>query len=150
MSKDLPLDPQKAFLASLTTMLKRHEGFSPTMYIDNCQIPTMGYGHSLKEPITLSAGTHILEDDIAISLHLLNQYKPGWKMLPNGAQLVVANLAFHLGMPRLKVWGQLWAALEAEDYLQASIEMRESLFYTESGTRAEELTAMMRSLHNKI
>jgi GH24 family phage-related lysozyme (muramidase) len=86
-------------LESLTAMLKRHEGLELTMYYDSVSVPTIGYGHNLREPISLEAAHKILCDDIELVFHELDREKPFWRHLPHEVRLVIANMCFNLGWP---------------------------------------------------
>jgi lysozyme len=131
------------FMSSLTAMLKRHEGLSLEMYTDTVGVPTLGYGHNLNCPISLEAASHILEDDIYLAMTELDRHKPFWRMLPFNARLVVLNMAFNLGWPRLRDFVRFWTALEFNNWVLAAQEMRDSRWYVQVGRRSVELAELM-------
>jgi len=130
-------------MSSLTAMLKRHEGLSLEIYKDAVGVPTLGYGHNLNCPISIEAAAHILEDDIYLVMTELDRHKPFWRMLPYSARLVVVNMGFNLGWPRLRDFVRFWTALEFNNWELAAKEMKESRWYLQVGTRAVELTELM-------
>ena len=138
------------FKISLVAQLKRHEGLCLTMYKDSLGIPTIGYGHKAPQPITMEAANHILQDDIGIAIHELDRHKPFWRTLPKEAMLVVANMTYNMGWPTFKEFVKFWAALESQAYQLASIEMRESRWYVQTGSRAEELVNLMKSCDTEV
>jgi GH24 family phage-related lysozyme (muramidase) len=138
------------FRESLIAQLKRHEGLSLVMYYDSLKVPTIGYGHNLKEPISLDAATVILHDDINGAINELDRHKPWWRELPVEAQIVVANMCFNMGWPVFQGFVRFWAALEDRAYNLAAIEMRDSLWYVQVKSRGEELVALMQSAQQPI
>jgi len=131
------------FMSSLTAMLKRHEGLSLEMYEDTEGVPTLGYGHNLNCPISLEAAALILEDDIYLAMIELDKHKPFWRMLPFNARLVVLNMAFNIGWPRLRDFVRFWTALEFQNWKLAAQEMRDSRWFVQVGRRSVELVELM-------
>ena len=50
-------------LTQLKVNLRRNEGFRDTLYDDTKGVPTVGYGHNLRVPISNDAAELILSDD---------------------------------------------------------------------------------------
>ena len=55
------------------------------------------------------------------------------------------NLCFNLGLPRLKKFVKALAAMEAGNYEEAAIEFLDSRWAKQVGSRALEVTHMIRS-----
>lgn len=132
------------FRESLVAQLKRHEGLSLVMYYDSLNIPTIGYGHNLKQSISLDAASQILYDDLDVAMSDLDKHKPFWRHLPVEAQIVVANMCFNMGWPTFQGFVRFWAAVQDHAFTLAAVEMRDSLWYTQVKSRGEELVALMK------
>lgn len=133
----------------LKEMLKRHEGFESRMYKCTAGIPTIGYGHNLRTPISEQAGEMILLNDMIVVFNELDSNVPWWEDLPEDAQIVIANMCFNLGYPRLSRFKKFWAALEDRDYEQAAREMEDSVWFHQVKGRARELQDLMRNCHGE-
>ena len=127
----------------LTTMLKRHEGLRLDMYYCTAGVPTIGYGHNLLTLISEEAAEQMLQDDINIVLNELNDSVSWWTDLPEKAQIVIANMCFNIGLPRLMQFKKFWAALEDRDYERAAAEMEDSKWFHQVKGRAKELKQLM-------
>jgi len=127
----------------LADMLKRHEGLRLEMYHCTAGVPTIGYGHNLLTPITEETAEQMLEDDIAVVIKELDKNVYWWSDLPENAQIVIANMCFNIGWPRLSKFKKFWAALEERDYQRAAAEMEDSLWFRQVKGRAEELKQLM-------
>ena len=127
----------------LTTMLKRHEGLRLDMYYCTAGVPTIGYGHNLLTLISEEAAEQMLQDDINIVLNELNDNVSWWTDLPEKAQIVIANMCFNIGLPRLMQFKKFWAALEDRDYERAAAEMEDSKWFHQVKGRAKELKQLM-------
>jgi lysozyme len=127
----------------LTTMLKRHEGLRLDMYYCTAGVPTIGYGHNLLTSISEEAAEQMLQDDISIVLNELNDNVSWWTDLPEKAQIVIANMCFNIGLPRLMQFKKFWAALEDRDYERAAAEMEDSKWFHQVKGRAKELKQLM-------
>jgi len=130
-------------ITELTEMLKRHEGLRLEMYHCTAGVPTVGYGHNLLTPITEKAAEQMLLDDIDVVVEELNKNVYWWTDLPENAQIVIANMCFNIGWPRLSQFKKFWAALEERDYERAAYEMEDSRWFKQVKGRAEELKQLM-------
>jgi len=70
--------------------------------------------------------------------------------LPEDAQLIIANMMFNLGYPRLKKFVGMKAGVDARDWNKAADEMIDSNYYKQLPNRAGRLVKRMRSLHGSI
>ena len=70
--------------------------------------------------------------------------------LPEEAQLIIANMMFNLGYPRLKKFVGMKAGVDARDWNKAADEMIDSNYYKQLPNRAGRLVKRMRSLHGSI
>ncbi|MCV6587566.1 MAG: hypothetical protein OIF57_00865 [Marinobacterium sp.] len=70
---------------------------------------------------------------------------PIFTRLDAARQLVLANMAYNLGVPRLKGFRKMWRALEQGDYKLAAAEMLDSRWARQVGKRATELAEQRRA-----
>jgi lysozyme len=129
----------------LTDLVAKHEGLRLTMYDDTVGVPTIGYGHNLREPISERAARQILEDDIAIAVSELDERMDWWRDLPVPAQLVLASMVFNLGWPRFSRFKNMLRRLEDRDFYGAAREMEDSLWFQQIKSRGPELKHLMES-----
>ena len=66
--------------------------------------------------------------------------------LPDDAQLIIANMMFNLGYPRLSKFKGMKAGVDSEDWNRAADEMVDSRWYRQVGARAERLVDRMRNI----
>ena len=59
--------------------------------------------------------------------------------------MVLMDMAFNMGVPRLKKFKKMWAAIHKEDYETASKEMLDSRWSKQVGRRSMILSAKMRN-----
>ena len=103
-------------MSDLTEDLKRDEGFKGVPYDDTEGQPTIGYGTLL--PLTMEEGTILLEHRlraVIAELHTESVYG----QLPYSVQRAMGNMAYNLGVPKLKSFKRMWAALYAGEFLKA-------------------------------
>jgi lysozyme len=88
----------------------------------------------------------LLEYSIDMVIRDLNVSKPSWRRHSPLRQEVLANMCFNMGMPKLKNFRKMWAALEAvaPNYDTAADEMLDSHWAIQVGPRAQRLAAQMR------
>ena len=126
------------------------EGFMYEIYRDHLGYPTLGVGHLLTEkdkewglpmgtPISEERIHECLNDDIDIVCKELDKNLPWWKDLDDNKQRVMANMAFNLGLPRLKNFKKFLAAMKAGDFETAAEEMMDSKWANQVGARAVRL-----------
>jgi lysozyme len=133
-------------LTRLVPMLKRHEGFRQFVYRDTTGHLTVGYGHNLETGIPHAIAEALLVDDVQTACKELDLHKPWWTTLPIDAKLVLVNMTFNMGMPVLLGFRKMWAALDAQDYIEAANQMRDSVWYTQVRGRGKELADLMERL----
>ena len=124
--------------------LKRYEGFEGFPYDDSLGKPTIGIGCLLP-----------LSQDEAEVLAMMRLYDTLTEMAPvldglpaelkPAAREVLVDMAYNLGVPRLKGFKRMFAALQGLDYKAAADEMLDSRWASQVGIRATELSAKMRN-----
>lgn len=128
----------------LKARLRVSEGWRPRMYYDTVGVPTIGYGHSLLNPISPRAGEVILEDDIqTVAIGPLDKHLPWWRALDGVRQVVLAEMAFNLGIVGLLGFTNTLRAVQERRWADAARGMLASKWARQVKGRAVELAAMM-------
>lgn len=137
--------------------LKIDEGCKYEIYLDHLGLPTFGIGHlilSSDMEYGQEVGTAVSEDrvnecfakDVEVVLSECSQLYSRFDVLPEEAQLIIANMMFNMGRPRLSKFKGMKAAVDAGDYHRAAVEMVDSRWYQQVTNRADRLVARMRSI----
>jgi lysozyme len=143
--------------AKLRDELARDEGVRLTVYDDatGAEIvsgsrvqghPTIGVGRNLTAARGISRDEcdALLDDDIRLVAAELDRELPWWSGLSDARQRALANMCFNLGMPRLRQFRNMLAALEAGDFETAAREALDSRWAGQVGARAERIAAQIR------
>lgn len=120
--------------------IKTDEGFRSKPYQCTAGKTTIGYGRNIEDNgITESEAENLLLNDVKTAqIELLNAFD--WFSKLNGArQGVLINMAFNLGLPRLKKFKKMLSALAENDYHEASKQMLDSRWAVQVGDRANRL-----------
>lgn len=134
------MDSQK-----LAAMLIEEEGLRLKVYMDTAGVPTIGVGRNLRDKgITKDEALKMLQDDIADVLVALPSLA-GWYRLDHVRQLVLADMAFNLGVHGLLEFKDMLSAVWHGDWEAATQEMLTSRWAHQVGRRAHRLAEMMRT-----
>lgn len=108
--------------------------------------PTIGVGRNLTSArgITQDECDKLLDDDIHLVTGELEKQFPWWSSLSDGRQRALANMCFNLGMPTLKQFKNMLAALEKGDYDAAAKEALDSKWARQVGQRAQKIAQLIR------
>jgi len=137
--------------------LAEDEGCKFEIYLDHLGLPTFGIGALVKEhdpEYGLAVGTPVSEErvrqrfnlDIAVTLEDCLRLYPDFDELPEEAQLVIANMCFNLGYPRLSKFKGMKAGVDARDWNRAADEMVDSKWFDQVPNRAKRLVKRIRDL----
>jgi len=108
--------------------------------------PTVGIGRALDvNPLTASEAKYLCLNDIVRVEREIDRALPWWKNLSEKRQLVLASMAFQLGISGLMGFPKFIGALRRGDYEDAAREMGDSLWAKQTPKRVERLTEMMRA-----
>jgi lysozyme len=122
-----------------------HEGLRLTAYQDSEGVWTIGYGRNLQvmKIDQKQATTWLIEDARAAAT--LAQHLPPWPYLDTRArQNVFIEMVFNLGPVRLSKFTDFFAAIKAQDWSRAAIEMLDSKWAKQVGKRANTLAELMK------
>jgi len=137
--------------------LAEDEGCKFEIYLDHLGLPTFGIGALVKEydpEYGLPVGTPVSEErvrqrfnlDIAVTIEDCGRLYPDFDELPEEAQLVIANMCFNLGYPRLSKFKGMKAGVDARDWERAADEMVDSRWHDQVPNRAKRLVKRIRDL----
>ena len=133
------------------------EGCKLEIYLDHLGLPTFGIGHLVREddpehgepvgtPVSEERVRQVFSLDIAVTLEDCKRLYDDFDDLPEEAQLVIANMCFNLGYPRLSKFKGMKAGVDARDWQRAADEMVDSRWHDQVPNRAKRLVKRMRAL----
>ena len=141
--------------------LAEDEGCKFEIYLDHLGLPTFGIGHLVVEgdpehgqpvgtPVDNERVRQVFALDIASTLDECHVLYPDFDDLPEEAQLIIANMMFNMGRPRLSKFKGMKAGVDARDWNRAADEMVDSRWYDQVTNRAKRLVARMRALQDQV
>ena len=132
----------------LTEDLIRDEGFVSHAYQDSGGYWTIGYGRLIDEGlgagISESEARVMLANDTAVASRECAVAFDFWPRLGEKQQRALCNMAFNMGLPRLRSFRKMLAALEAGAYGVAADEALDSRWARQVGDRAQRVATLMR------
>lgn len=133
-------------LVALTEELTRDEGYRMLPYQDSVDKTTIGIGHNLDDRGLTDEQIHdIFLGDVGMAEETLDRIWKPWRLLSENRQRVLLNMSFNLGETRLRGFRKMWAALEADDFDEAAVQMLDSKWAVQVGIRATRLADRMRA-----
>jgi len=144
-------------LEVLRKQIEADEGCKYEIYLDHLGLPTFGIGHLVTESdeeYNRPVGTSITTDrvaecfnkDVGTVLEDCERLYADFDSLPEEVQLIIANMMFNMGYPRLSKFKGMKAGVDARDWQQAADEMVDSKWYHQVTNRAERLVSRMREV----
>ena len=144
-------------IETLREELKADEGCKYEIYLDHLGLSTHGIGHLIlnSDPeYGQPVGTPVSEDrvnecfssDIETVLSECTQLYHNFKVLPEEVQLIIANMMFNMGRPRLSKFKGMKSAVDNGDWHRAAVEMVDSKWYQQVTNRADRLVQRMRQV----
>ena len=144
-------------LDKLQEELAEDEGCKYEIYNDHLGYATYGIGHLVTDSdleYGQEIGTEVSKErvdecfkaDIEITIEDCNILYSNFNDIPEEAQLILANMMFNLGRPRLSKFLKLKAAVDDEDWMEASVQMMDSKWAKQVPNRAKRLCERMEKL----
>ena len=149
----------------LLKKLIQHEGMVLNVYQDSLGIDTIGVGRNLEDRgitqeeldaldfpnidavyehgITEADAAYLLENDVQIVEDELLKAHPCVAELDSVRQLVLVDMAFNMGVPRLCKFKKMWAAIHEGDFRTAAKEMLDSRWAIQVKSRSHKLAHAM-------
>ena len=139
--------------------LEIDEGCVQEIYLDHLGLPTFGIGHLVtkkdpeyKAPVgTPLPSQRVIEcfnKDVLTVISDCNKMYKNFEELPDEVQLIIANMMFNMGRPRLSRFKGMKAGILAKDWNRAADEMVDSRWYKQVPNRAKRLVERMRAVAN--
>jgi len=134
------------FRQILKEQIRRHEGIQLKPYRCTAGKLTIGYGRNLDDNgISQKEADFLLNQDIDVAIDDARLLFPNFDELTTHRQAVLANMALNIGRRRLAQFVKLRHAVQQERYDKAANEMMDSLWASQVGNRATELSELMRA-----
>ena len=149
----------------LVEKLIQHEGLVLQVYQDSLGIDTIGIGRNLEDRgiskeelddldiptidhiyeygITEADAMVLAENDVQIVEEELLRAHPCVDGLDAVRQLILVDMAYNMGVPRLCKFKKMWAAIHDEDFSTAAKEMLDSRWANQVKSRAVKLANAM-------
>lgn len=129
----------------LPTLMK-DEGFREKPYRCPAGKLTIGYGTNIDDGIDADEAMFLLEHRVDIAILDCRTFFPWFETLSLARQAVIINLRYQLGMPRLRGFKRMIAALAGGDYDMAADELLDSKYArVDCPERAKRLAWTMRT-----
>jgi lysozyme len=147
--------------------LIKHEGLKLQVYKDTLGIDTIGIGRNLEDRgisqeelddldipnmdviyeygITEADAVYLAQNDVQIVEEELLRAHPCVDRLDSVRQLILMDMAFNMGVPRLCKFQKMWNAIHEEKYDVAAKEMLDSRWAIQVKSRA---TKLANAMHN--
>ena len=144
-------------IENLRKELELDEGVKYEIYNDHLGYATFGIGHLVidsdpehgQEIGTAVSKDRVIEafnNDVQIVLSDCERLYNDFNVLPEEVQLIIANMMFNMGRPRLSKFKGMKAGVDAKDWNKAADEMIDSAWYRQVPNRAGRLVKRMRAL----
>jgi lysozyme len=130
-------------LAALTAELTTDEGRRALPYTDTKGYLSIGIGRNLTgrglEPEEID---YLFSNDVGACCATMDRQIPWWRSLPPTKQRVMINLCF-MGWGSLSTFKRFLAAMQGQDWQEASEELVDSDWYRQVGTRGPRVVAQL-------
>jgi lysozyme len=142
-----------------------HEGLRLQVYKDTLGIDTIGIGRNLEDRgitkeeldwmdipsmdavyeygITEADAMYLAKNDVQIVEEELVRAHPCVEELDSVRQLVLMDMAFNMGVPRLCKFKKMWIAIHCDDFRNAAKEMLDSRWAVQVKSRSTKLAHAM-------
>ena len=137
--------------------LEVDEGVKYEIYNDHLGYPTFGIGHLVIDtdpeygeevgtPVSEDRVAEAFDKDVRTVISDCERLYPDFDELPEECQLIIANMMFNMGRPRLKKFKGMKRGVDSRDWNAAADEMIDSAWYRQVPNRAGRLVKRMRAL----
>ena len=147
----------ETFTDRLREELKIDEGCKYEIYLDHLGLCTYGIGHLVTEqdpeygmevgtPVDEIRFNEVFEQDIHITIGECKKLFDDWDSLPEEVRLILANMMFNMGRPRLSRFHKMKKAVDSSDWTEAANQMLDSKWAKQVPNRANRLIERMRNI----
>lgn len=141
----------------LRNELEIDEGVKYEIYLDHLGLPTFGIGHLVTEDdpeygqevgteVSEERVAEVFESDVQVTLDECQRLYSDFDELPEEVQLIIANMMFNMGRPRLSQFKMMKACIDDRDWPGAADQMMDSKWYRQVTNRADRLVTRMRAV----
>lgn len=130
----------------LEEMLKHHEGFRGKAYHDSVGILTIGYGFNIEDnSMCEEAAAAQLRCDVRRKTKELRRSIPAFEKVTGARRAALIDMAYNMGVPGLKQFRKMWAAIASDDWETAAKEAVDSKWYRQVKSRGRRIVEILRS-----
>ena len=144
-------------IEQLREELKEDEGCKYEIYLDHLGLPTHGIGHLITEwdeEYEKPVGTPVSEDrvnncfqiDVWATVNECKKLYNKFDDMSEDVQLILCNMMFNMGRPRLSKFKKMNEAIANEDWLEAATQMEDSRWHKQVTNRANRLIKRMEAI----
>ena len=137
--------------------LKEDEGCKYEIYLDHLGLPTHGIGHLITEwdeeyekpvgtPVSEERVNNCFQTDVHGTVEECKKLFDNFDDLPEEVQLILCNMMFNMGRPRLSKFVKFRAAIDDNDWLEAATQMEDSRWHKQVTNRANRLIKRMEAI----
>ena len=146
-------------IEQLRKELEMDEGVKYEIYNDHLGYATFGIGHLVRDsdpehgqeigtPVSEERVIAAFDEDVQDVLADCERLYNDFNVLPEECQMIIANMMFNMGRPRLSKFKGMKAGVDTQDWNKAADEMIDSNWYKQVPNRAGRLVKRMRALAN--
>ena len=104
------------------------------------------HGQEVGTTVTEERVIEVFEKDVQVTIDECKKLYEDWFDLPDEVQLIIANMMFNMGRPRLSQFKGMKAGVDERDWNRAADEMVDSKWYRQVTNRADRLVTRMRNV----
>ena len=131
-----PQDVDVRGLNKLVGTIKKNEGLRLKPYLDSEKVPTIGFGHKIKEGenfddgITQAEAEALFEQDLKTAMIDARKLAGDeWSKQSPNEKHVLIEASYVLGRTKFRGFEEFWKALKKKDLRQAALELIDSKWY---------------------
>ena len=144
-------------LDKLKEEIKNDEGVIYEVYLDHLGYKTCGVGHLCRatdpenklevgDPVSVERVDMLFAEDLETSIDECKLLYNNFDDLPEEVQRIIANMLFNMGRPRLSRFHKMKKAIDNRDWIEASVQMKDSLWARQVPNRADRLVKRMEAV----
>mgnify|MGYP003110923864 FL=1 len=144
-------------LDKLKEEIKSDEGVIYEVYLDHLGYKTCGVGHLCRatdpenklevgDPVSVERVDILFAEDLETTIDECKLLYNNFDDLPEEVQRIIANMLFNMGRPRLSRFHKMKKAVDNGDWIEASVQMKDSLWARQVPNRADRLVKRMEAV----
>ena len=137
--------------------IKTDEGVIYEVYLDHLGYKTCGVGHLCRatdpenklevgDPVSVERVDVLFAEDLETTIDECKLLYNNFDDLPEEVQRIIANMLFNMGRPRLSRFHKMKTAIDNRDWIEASVQMKDSLWARQVPNRADRLVKRMEAV----